>query len=106
MSKVGIWSIAAIAVCTFLYLVYLAVAFEAPSGTTTVILPTPVAEVEITPPRPVPTRITPVVPAAPASVEEEPEVVEVVEVEAPEIEAAIDLPRLNDSDSFVAEKLK
>ena len=35
MSKAGIWSIAAIAVCTFLYLVYLAVAFEAPSGTTT-----------------------------------------------------------------------
>jgi hypothetical protein len=65
-----------------------------------------VAEVEITQPRPVPTRITPVVPAAPASVEEEPVVVEVVEVEAPEIEAAIDLPRLNDSDSFVAEKLK
>jgi hypothetical protein len=106
MSKAGIWSIAAIAVCTFLYLVYLAVAFEAPSGTTTVILPTPVAEVEATQPRPVPTRITPVVPAAPASVEEDPVVVEVVEVEIPAEEAAVDLPRLNNSDSFVAEKLR
>ena len=105
MSKAGIWSIAAIAVCTFLYLVYLAVAFEPPRGTTTVILPTPLAEIEVIEPRPVPTRITPSTPAAAASVEVEPIVVDVVEVEAPVAEAAVDLPRLNDSDSFVAEKI-
>ncbi|MDO7672233.1 MAG: DUF3014 domain-containing protein, partial [OM182 bacterium] len=105
MSKAGIWSIAAIAVCTFLYLVYLAVAFEPPRGTTTVILPTPAAEIEVIEPRPVPTRITPSTPAAPASVEVEPTVVDVVEVEAPVAEAAVDLPRLNDSDGFVAEKI-
>ena len=105
MSKAGIWSIAAIAVCTFLYLVYLAVAFEPPRGTTTVILPTPAAEIEVIEPRPVPTRITPSTPAAAASVEVEPIVVDVVEVEAPVAEAAVDLPRLNDSDSFVAKKI-
>ena len=105
MSKAGIWSIAAIAVCTFLYLVYLAIAFEPPRGTTTVILPTPAAEIEVIEPRPVPTRITPSTPAAAASVEVEPIVVDVVEVEAPVAEAAVDLPRLNDSDSFVAEKI-
>ena len=105
MSKAGIWSIAAIAVFTFLYLVYLAVAFEPPRGTTTVILPTPAAEIEVIEPRPVPTRITPSTPAAAASVEVEPIVVDVVEVEAPVAEAAVDLPRLNDSDSFVAEKI-
>ena len=105
MSKAGIWSIAAIAVCTFLYLVYLAGAFEPPRGTTTVILPTPAAEIEVIEPRPVPTRITPSTPAAAASVEVEPIVVDVVEVEAPVAEAAVDLPRLNDSDSFVAEKI-
>ena len=105
MSKAGIWSIAAIAVCTFLYLVYLAVAFEPPKGTTTVILPTPAAEIEVIEPRPVPTRITPSTPAAAASVEVEPIVVDVVEVEAPVAEAAVDLPRLNDSDSFLVEKI-
>ena len=105
MSKAGIWSIAAIAVCTFLYLVYLAVAFEPPRGTTTVILPTPAAEIEVIEPRPVPTRITPSTPAPAASVEVEPMVVEVVEVEAPVAEAAVDLPRLNDSDSFLVEKI-
>jgi hypothetical protein len=105
MSKAGIWSIAAIAVCTFLYLVYLAVAFEPPRGTTTVILPTPAAEIEVIEPRPVPTRITPSTPAAAASIEVEPIVVDVVEVEAPVAEATVDLPRLNDSDSFVAEKI-
>ncbi|MDB9758123.1 DUF3014 domain-containing protein [Gammaproteobacteria bacterium] len=105
MSKAGIWSIAAIAVCTFLYLVYLAVAFEPPRGTTTVILPTPAAEIEVIEPRPVPTRITPSTPAAAASVEVEPMVVDVVEVKEPVAEAAVDLPRLNDSDSFLVEKI-
>lgn len=105
MSKAGIWSIAAIAVCTFLYLVYLAVAFEPPRGTTTVILPTPAAEIEVIEPRPVPTRITLSTPAAAASVEVEPMVVDVVEVKAPVAEAAVDLPRLNDSDSFLVEKI-
>ncbi len=108
MSKFGIWSVAGIAVLTFIYLVYLAVAFEAPSGTTTVILPTPAAETAEPAPRPVPTRITPSAPAssALASTEDEPEAVIAVEVIAPEPETPeIDLPRLNDSDGFVLEKI-
>ena len=39
MSKLGLWVVAAIAVFTLLYLVYLAATFEAPTGTTTVIVP-------------------------------------------------------------------
>lgn len=107
MSKLGMWAVAAIAVLTFLYLIYLALAFEAPTGTTTVILPTPSAEVAEPAPRPIPERIAPAVPAAPASVEIEPTPVEVVEVQAPIVEEpVVDLPRLNDSDGFVVEKLK
>ncbi|PCI78019.1 MAG: hypothetical protein COB20_06965, partial [SAR86 cluster bacterium] len=48
MSKLGLWVVAAIAVFTLLYLVYLAATFEAPTGTTTVVVPAiavqPVAE--------------------------------------------------------------
>ena len=107
MSKSGMWAIAAIAVLTFFYLVYLALAFEPPSGTTTVILPTPAAEVAAPEPRPVPARLTPSAPAAVATVEETPTLVEeVVEVAPPTpAQPAIELPRLNDSDSFVKDKL-
>ena len=108
MSKFGIWSVAGIAVLTFVYLVYLAVAFEAPTGTTTVILPTPAAESAEPAPRPVPSRITPSTPAAPAiaSTGDEPETVVAVEVVDPEPAAPqLDLPRLNNSDGFVLEKI-
>jgi hypothetical protein len=108
MSKFGIWSVAGIAVLTFVYLVYLAVAFEAPTGTTTVILPTPAAESAELAPRPVPSRITPSTPAAPAiaSTDDEPETVVAVEVVDPEPAAPqLDLPRLNNSDGFVLEKI-
>ena len=108
MSKFGIWSVAGIAVLTFVYLVYLAVAFEAPTGTTTVILPTPAAESAEPAPRPVPSRITPSTPAAPAiaSTDDEPETVVAVEVVDPEPAAPqLDLPRLNNSDGFVLEKI-
>ena len=44
MSKFGIWVVAAIAVFTLLYLVYLAATFEAPTGTTTVIVPATAAQ--------------------------------------------------------------
>ena len=112
MSKSGIWAIAGIAVLTFSYLVYLALAFEAPTGTTTVILPTPSAASAQPAPRPVPVRLTPSAPAAAASVEIEPTQVDVADAEIVAerpaegaSEPAIDLPRLNDSDSFVVGKI-
>lgn len=113
MSKIGLWAIAAIAVFTLLYLVYLAATFEAPTGTTTVVVPVtsnqPVEEPApiITPTLPQ-TRIEP--PAAPPAVaaepvvEEAPEQVEVEEPAAPT--EVVQLPSLNNSDPFVFENLR
>ncbi len=119
MSKSSLFVIAGVAIVTLLYLVYLAVTFEAPSGTTTVIIeppaPEPVVEEE---PEPV---IQPILPRTqlepepepPAAAAAEPEVapapVEVVVEEAePEQveESIIPLPSLNDSDDFVLENLR
>ena len=91
--------IAGIAAITLLYLVYLAVTYESPAGTTTVTID-----------RPVPV-------TAPAAVIDEPvispEPEEVVVEEAPEavVEAeivtpSVPLPSLNDSDSFVISGLR
>ena len=113
MSKIGLWAIAAIAVFTLLYLVYLAATFEAPTGTTTVVVPTtvtpPVAEPApvITPTLPQ-TRLQP--PEQPPAVAAEP-VVEAppveVEISEPEIPSeVVQLPSLNDSDEFVFEGLR
>ena len=41
MKKSGVFAIAGVAIATFLYLVYLAINFEAPSQTTTISLPIP-----------------------------------------------------------------
>lgn len=116
MSKAGIWVIAAIAVLTLLYLVYLAATFEAPTGTTTVIVPATPAQVA---PQPAPAR-TPSLPQtrlqprdeppaiATAPVIEEPpvevEITEPVLQEAPS--EVVQLPSLNDSDAFVFEGLR
>lgn len=113
MSKIGLWAIAAIAVFTLLYLVYLAATFEAPTGTTTVVVPVssnePVEEPApiITPTLPQ-TRIEP--PEEPPAVAAEPVVEEApVEVEVTEPVApteVVQLPSLNNSDEFVFEGLR
>jgi hypothetical protein len=108
MSKSGLWAIAAIACLTLLYLVYLAATFEAPAGRTTVVIPPPVREVveEVTPP---PT----IRPSLPQIATGEPIIEELqVEVaistdETPVVEdTLIELPSLNDSDSFIIEKIQ
>ena len=116
MSKFGLWVVAAIAVFTLLYLVYLAATFEAPTGTTTVVVPAtavqPVAE-----PAPV---ITPNFPQTRLQPPEEPPAVaatpvitdapEEVEIAAPVVEGLptelIELPSLNNSDDFVFEGVR
>lgn len=116
MSKLGLWAIAAIAVFTLLYLVYLAATFEAPAGTTTVVVPATAAPVvEEAPPTISPdlpqTRIQPreepaAIAAAPV-IEEAPVEVEVVETVVEEAPSeVIQLPSLNDSDEFVFEGLR
>jgi Protein of unknown function (DUF3014) len=113
MSKIGLWLVAAIAVFTLLYLVYLAATFEAPTGTTTVVVPTSVAP-PAAEPAPV---ITPTLPQTrlqpreqPAAVAAEP-VVEAppveVEISEPEVPSeVVQLPSLNDSDEFVFDGLR
>ena len=110
MSKIGIWVVAAIAVFTLLYLVYLAATFEAPTGTTTVIVPAtamqPVAEpvpVIIPQTRLQPREEPPAVAAIPG-IEVAPVEVAVPVVEEPPTEL-VELPSLNDSDGFVLEGL-
>lgn len=114
MSKSGLWAIAGVAVLTLLYLVYLAATFEAPEGTTTVVIPTPPPpEVPDRPvPRPTPPTITPVQTTPEAAtvstdgpVTVAPEPVEVAVVTAPE-SPVVDLPSLNDSDSFVMDGIR
>lgn len=116
MSKLGLWVVAAIAVSTLLYLVYLAATFEAPTGTTTVVVPAtalqPTAEPApvITPslpqtrlqPREEPPAVaaTPVISDAPVEVEITASVAEVLPGEV------VELPSLNDSDAFVVEGLR
>ncbi len=116
MSKIGIWAVAAIAVFTFLYLVYLAATFEAPTGTTTVVVPATVAQPPAEPapviapslpqtrlePRAEPPALasTPVIEEAPTEVAPATPVVE----ESPS--EVVQLPSLNDSDEFVFEGLR
>ena len=116
MSKFGIWVVAAIAVFTLLYLVYLAATFEAPTGTTTVIVPATAAQ-SVAEPAPV---ITPTLPQTRLQPREEPPAVAAtpVIIDAPvEVEIAapilddqptelVELPSLNDSDDFVFEGLR
>ncbi|MCH8175697.1 MAG: DUF3014 domain-containing protein, partial [Proteobacteria bacterium] len=116
MSKFGLWAIAGIAVSTLLYLVYTAFTFEAPAGTTTVVIAPPGLQpiVEAPPPSNLPEirlqpEPAPVIAASEPVVEDLP--VEVVEpAPAPVLEEpdspVVQLPNLNDSDSFVFEGLR
>ena len=119
MSKSGLWAIAAIACLTLLYLVYLAATFEAPAGRTTVVIPPPVREVveEVTPPptiRPSLPQIRlqteedePVIATGEPIIEELPVEVAISTDETPVVEdTLIELPSLNDSDSFIIEKIQ
>jgi len=113
MSKLGLWVVAAIAVFTLLYLVYLAATFEAPTGTTTVIVPATAVQPASEPaspslpqtrlqPREEPPAIaaTPVILDAPIEVEIAAPVAEELSTEL------VELPSLNDSDGFVFEGLR
>ena len=116
MSKFGIWVVAAIAVFTLLYLVYLAATFEAPTGTTTVIVPATAVQ-SVAEPAPV---ITPTLPQTRLQPQDEPPAVAAtpviidapveVAIAAPIVEdlptALVELPSLNDSDDFVLEGLR
>lgn len=116
MSKLGLWVVAAIAVFTLLYLVYLAATFEAPAGTTTVIVPATSMQA-VAEPAPV---ITPTLPQTRIQPREEPPAVAAtpvindapveVEIVAPVVEEQstelVELPSLNDSDGFVLEGLR
>ncbi|MCH8265505.1 MAG: DUF3014 domain-containing protein [Proteobacteria bacterium] len=115
MSKFGLWAIAGIAVSTLLYLVYTAFTFEAPAGTTTVVIAPPGLQpiVEQPPPsnlpeiRLQPEPEPPVIAASEPVVETLPvEVVEPEPVAAEPDSAVVQLPKLNDSDSFVFEGLR
>ena len=119
MSKSGLWAIAAIACLTLLYLVYLAATFEAPAGRTTVVIPPPVREVVegVTPPptiRPSLPQIRlqteedePVIATGEPIIEELPVEVAISTDETPVVEdTLIELPSLNDSDSFIIEKIQ
>lgn len=116
MSKFGLWVVAAIAVFTLLYLVYLAATFEAPTGTTTVVVPTTVVPAAAEPASVIapslpqtrlqPREEPPAVAAAPV-IEEAPVEVEIATpvVDEPAAEV-VELPSLNNSDAFVFEGLR
>lgn len=110
--------IAGVAILTLLYLVYLAVTFEAPESTTTIVIPPPVAQpletepepepqFQPTPPTVLPTQEVEETPE-PTDIALEPEPEEILEEVVEEVEEAvvIELPSLNNSDSFVLERLR
>jgi hypothetical protein len=115
MSRFGLWAIAGIAVSTLLYLVYTALTFEAPAGTTTVIISPPGSQpiVAEPPPSALPAIQLQPEPEPPPVAAAEPVVaalpVEVVEPEPVNEEPdspVVQLPSLNDSDGFVFEGLR
>lgn len=123
MSKSGLWLIVGVFALTLFALIYLASSFEAPEGTTTVILPNPTeqpeAEAEAArrsaePASSLPTiRIEPEPEAATAQAVPEvappPEEREIAVPEPETTAAEVDqpeLPSLNNSDAFVTEQLR
>lgn len=120
MSKMGLWAVAAVAVSTMLYLVYMAMTFEPPQGTTTVIIAPPVqvepepVEAEVMPERSVmpqsifrPEPEAPPIAVAEPVIAELPEEVEVEEAPPPAVaDNAVRLPTLNRSDRFVFESIQ
>lgn len=115
MSKLGLWLVAAIAVFTLLYLVYLAATYEVPTGTTTVVVPAtstqtvaeaaPVIAPSLPQTRLQPPEEPPAVAATPVIVDA-PEEVEAAPVEEEQPAELVELPSLNDSDEFVLEGLR
>ena len=115
MKSKSLLVISGVAISTLLYLIYLAATFESPEGTTTIVIPPPALQVVEPDPEPIPVPQPPVVEITP---EPEPEVeeplIEPVEVEVavePELEElpqseVIELPDLNNSDSFAFERLR
>jgi len=128
MSKTGLGIVAAVAVITLLGLVYLALTYEPPQGTTTVILPSPAIEPE----QPAPEETTepesdsttslpsirlqpqaeppavaaePEIAPAPVQVEPEPEPEPAAEEVGAE-ESIAPLPPLNNSDGFIVDGLR
>lgn len=103
--------ISGVAIATLLYLVYLGATFEAPEGTTTIVIPPPALQ-------PVQEDPDTTVDATPAPVEttEDPEPAEVVEQPVVELEEdaeavvpepeVVQLPSLNNSDEFVLDQLR
>lgn len=120
MSKMGLYAVAAVAVSTMLYLVYMAMTFEPPEGTTTVIIAPPIQQEpeaeapEVLPERAVmpqsifrPEPETPPVAVAEPEIAEMPEEVVVEEATPPPVdENAVRLPTLNRSDRFVLESIQ
>ncbi|MDD9888811.1 MAG: DUF3014 domain-containing protein [Gammaproteobacteria bacterium] len=131
MSKSGLFVIAAVAILTLLSLVYFAITFEAPEGTTTVVIEPPAPALQAVEPAESPTRsaqqnsplpqirIQPQAepPAVAVTDVEEvevarpPEEIEVVEEEPAVVQEesatdVIQLPTLNSSDSFVLDGLR
>jgi len=113
--------IAGIAAITLLYLVYLAVTYESPAGTTTVTIDRPVPVTAPDPvieqPKPLPQATLPATREPAAAVIDEPVIIpepeEVVVEEATEVvieeeivENVVPLPSLNDSDGFVITGLR
>jgi len=131
MSKSGLFAIAAVAILTLLSLVYFAITFEAPEGTTTVVIEppapalqqaepaerpgqnsqqnTPLPQIRIQPQaEPPPVAVTDLEEVEVAPAPEEVEVVEEEPIVAQE-EVGVDviqLPSLNSSDSFVFDGLR
>lgn len=120
MPKKGFLFVAGFAIATLLYLVYVAATFEAPTGTTTVVIPAtqravaPPAEPR---PRPVPSAPAPralppaqpqstVTASAGAPVTVAPPAVEVAAPVEEIAEDLVDLPSLNASDNFIVEGLQ
>jgi hypothetical protein len=117
MSKTGLWIIAGVAIASLLYLVYLSMTLDAPTGTTTVVIQPPVTQSVAVEPEPVSRQIslpqnqlqpepTPppvatldvVIASPPVAVEIEPEPEPVIEASDVPV---VRLPTLNDSDQFV-----
>ena len=106
MKKSGVFAIAGISICTFFYLVYLAIDFEAPSQTTTITLPIPdPAVAEPSSERPEFVISSPAARAQPASIAPPAEEVSMEDSVEESVAIEIQLPRLNGSDEFVLSRL-
>jgi len=102
MANKSLTIIAAISVIGLLFLVYLAATFESPERTSTVELEPPIPRA----PEPIQRAPAPVPAPAPIPVQEvEVPVQQVAETPEPPAEPMLELPSLNDSDSFVLPRL-